>query len=69
MIQKCKITVFKIKTFLDGFKIRLETAKNKINELKDGSIRNKVKHRVWGGRKEWSKYITHKRNVGFSVKY
>lgn len=41
------IQVLEIKISLDGFKIRPETAQDKINELKDGSIRNKMKCGEW----------------------
>lgn len=52
---------------MDGLKIRPKTAKDKIDELRDGSIRNKVKHRVKDrGRTE--KTIKHKRNVRLTKK-
>lgn len=64
MVQKYKITVLKIKISLDRYKIRSETARDKINELRDGSIKSKMKHRVWDMGEEWRKHKIHKRNVG-----
>lgn len=43
-------TVFKINISFYGLKIRPEKSKDKINELKDRSLRSKVKHREKGKR-------------------